>query len=92
LSSDLPTADYRKLAPGILEAYHRRLVENGIYDYDLEDCWRDYALGLTVRLVRLVLVDAAWRKVGAGELGFMERAIRRCSVALEGVDPGSSPG
>jgi len=31
---------------GLVEAYHRALLDHGVTDYDRETCWRDYRLGV----------------------------------------------
>jgi phosphotransferase family enzyme len=46
VATGLSTGDRRTGERGIVDAYHRRLVELGVTDYDGEKCWEDYRYAL----------------------------------------------
>jgi Protein of unknown function (DUF1679) len=46
VATGLSTSDRRAGERSIVDAYHRRLVELGITDYDGETCWEDYRYAL----------------------------------------------
>lgn len=46
VATGLSTSDRRTGERGIVDAYHRRLVELGVTDYDSENCWEDYRYAL----------------------------------------------
>jgi len=45
-ATGLPTTDRRAGERSIVDAYHRRLVELGVKNYDAERCWHDYRYSL----------------------------------------------
>jgi hypothetical protein len=46
LATGLSPEDRRAGEHGIVDAYHRRLVELGVTGYDAERCWEDYRYAL----------------------------------------------
>ena len=46
VATGLSTSDRRAGERSIVDAYHRRLVELGVTDYDGETCWEDYRYAL----------------------------------------------
>jgi len=46
IATGLSTPDRRTGERGIVDAYHRRLVELGVTDYHSEKCWEDYRYAL----------------------------------------------
>ena len=46
VATSLDPADRRAVEREVVAAYHARLVELGVRDYDLETCWDDYVFAL----------------------------------------------
>jgi Ecdysteroid kinase-like family len=46
IATGLSTENRRVGEKGIIDAYHRRLIELGVDDYSAEQCWEDYRYGL----------------------------------------------
>ncbi|MGB7111316.1 MAG: oxidoreductase family protein, partial [Mycobacterium sp.] len=46
VATGLSTESRRRGEKGIVDAYHRRLVELGVDGYSAERCWEDYRYGL----------------------------------------------
>lgn len=82
VTQNVTTDERRQHVSRIIEHYHRRLVELGVQDYSLEQCWDDYKLS--------ALQLYAWAIVIAGTLDpsnergatFMRELVSRASAAV----------
>ena len=45
LGASLATEDRRRMEHGLIEQYHRRLVDAGVQGFSWDDCWRSYCEG-----------------------------------------------
>jgi hypothetical protein len=78
LISSLSPSDRRDSEGRFIDWYHRYLVESGIEDYSLEQCWSDYKLGVASKLFITVTATVrfdntsphrrAWRRADLGRL------------------------
>ena len=66
ISSSLPSEQRENLEARLLPRYHRRLVETGVTNYSLQECYEDYRLSLIAN----VLLSFDW-----GDVEYMTAAM-----------------
>lgn len=90
----LDPADRRANERELVGAYHAGLVTGGIGDYDLDECWSDYRLGVLWSVVTNVIagasidseaMDALARPAGST---FVDGFFGRLDAAIEDLDVG----
>lgn len=89
LAQSIPTAQRRRLQDEVVALYHQTLVENGVKDYSLADCWRDVRLGVMYTWlypVGTVAIDLA------NEHGrrYQQAIVERHSALLEDIQAGDA--
>lgn len=54
----LSPEDRRRAETTLLPAYHRTLKDHGVEGYTMEDCWRDYRLGVVDQFSQIVILSS----------------------------------
>ena len=74
----------------LLRTYHDVLTNGGVVDYSIEDCLRDYRLGLLWGLLRLVTNNLVMKAISIdappGARTELARQIERFSAAVDDLD------
>ena len=84
----LPTEDRRAWQRELVERYHDALMAEGVKDYSLEECWRDYRL-CAIGPSRITLSFSARPRddMGGGHLLELQQTlISRVAAAMEDLD------
>jgi Ecdysteroid kinase-like family len=85
LATGLSPDDRRAGERGIVDAYHRRLVQLGVTDYDTERCWNDYRYALFQGPFITVLGAFVGQRTERGDRMFTVMADRS-ATAIEDLD------
>lgn len=83
VTTGLSTADRRAGERGIVDAYHRRLVELGVTDYDGETCWEDYRYALFQAPFITVLGALVAQPTERGDRMFTVMAERSATAIID---------
>jgi hypothetical protein len=88
LSTALQPADRRRHEAALVAAYHERLVEHGIRDYLVEECFVDYRLGLLQgpMITTIGCAYATGVRTDDSDRMFLSMAIN-CAAAIRDLDP-----
>jgi uncharacterized protein DUF1679 len=95
IAACLDPADRRANEREFVGTYHAGLVARGVGDYDLDECWNDYRLGVLWSVVTNVIagasidseaMDALARLAGST---FVDGFFGRLDAAIEDLDVGS---
>jgi hypothetical protein len=73
----------RSCEESIVRAYHRRLLEGGVGDYDWSDCWRDYRRGTFAGFLVTVIASMIVEETERGNEMFVAMAQRHARHALD---------
>jgi aminoglycoside/choline kinase family phosphotransferase len=68
---------------GLVETYHRALLDYGITDYDTETCWRDYRLGMVQAPLLVALGTAFAATTDRGDEMMLVMLSRGCQAIRE---------
>jgi Phosphotransferase enzyme family len=85
LATGLSPADRRAGERGIVEAYHRRLGQLGVTDYDAQRCWNDYRYALFQAPFITVLGAFVGQRTERGDRMFTVMADRS-ATAIDDLD------
>ena len=66
----------------LIEHYHSRLVELGVQDYSLEQCWHDYKVGVLYLFSYAVVIAGTLDPSNARGAAFMEQLVARSSATV----------
>ncbi|GAA5054834.1 phosphotransferase [Nocardia callitridis] len=87
LSTSLPTEDRRACERNIVGDYHRALLEHGVRDYSVEECWQDYASSLIQAPLIIVFGCGAAQPTQRGDTMF-HTMLTRSATAINDLVPG----
>jgi hypothetical protein len=82
VSQNVDLAERREHEQQIIEHYHRGLVEHGVKDYSLEDCWADYRLVVLHLFAYAVLIAGTLDPSNERGSAFMREMLHRSSSAV----------
>jgi len=83
LGAGLLPEDRRAAERGIVEDYHRALVEAGVGDYALERCWNDYRRGVFAGFAVTVVAAPLVQQTERGDEMFTAMARRHARHAID---------
>jgi hypothetical protein len=87
LISSLSPSDRRDSEGKLIDMYHGYLVESGIEDYSLEQCWSDYKLGVASKLFITVTATVRFDNTTPHRRAWREADLGRLVAFIEDHDP-----
>jgi hypothetical protein len=85
-TSSLQPDDRRIAEVELLPAYHASLLQRGVTDYSLEDCWQDYRLAVANQFSQVVFLSSVLDVEDRLEEGVGEATGLRLASALVDLD------
>jgi Ecdysteroid kinase-like family len=82
VSQNVDLEDRRAREQEIIEHYHRGLVEHGVEDFSLEQCWADYRLAVLHMFAYAVLIAGTLDPSNDRGAAFMRQMLLRSSSAV----------
>lgn len=82
LTQNVTTEERRAHEARIIEHYHGRLVELGVRDYSIEQCWDDYKLSALQLYAYAIVIAGTLDPSNERGAAFMRELVSRASTAM----------
>lgn len=87
LISSLSPADRRESERGLVEMYHRKLLELGVENYAFDRCWSDYVVSVASKLFITVTATALIDNTAPHRRAWRTADLQRLMAFLDDHDP-----
>ncbi len=82
LVSSLAVERRRRMEKNLLEGYHAALVDGGVRDYSLEQCWLDYRFGIFAKLLLTINATVVFDNTDPQRRAWRRADLRRLEAFL----------
>ncbi len=86
LTQSLPSATRRSEERRLVERYHSRLVEQGVSDYDADQCWADYELAALHCLEYAIVIAGTLEPGNERGLAWVRACLSRSCQTIVDLD------
>jgi hypothetical protein len=90
LGGNLDPRDRYAIEPGLLRDYHTLLVNNGVRDYNFEQCWDDYRIAMLFPATRIITIVGIGAAPSEQERGYCDVLLPRFCRAVHELKAGEA--
>ncbi len=86
ITEAFPPSQRREVEPALVGSYHSVVVDNGVADYSIEECWRDYRLAMLEIFVFWIVTGGYCNYEGDRGTSYLLNTLARLDAAISDLE------